>query len=408
MPPSPYFFLSYARDDMPAQLRFYDDLAGAIRDQENGLTLEDIGFRDVQSIPIGTSWSAELGQALQSCGAFIYLQSPTYWTRAWCGKEWHAFRSRLESLPTPPPLMFPVLWVTRGAPPPAAAHIQFTHEALGENYAKYGLKMLMQVSKFQDDYRLFLFNFARRVVDAVQADPLAPAAQAPEFDKVPNAFLPPPLAHAEAGTAPAATFVGPRHALFVYVVGRRAELQPLRRRLDAYGDEELDWKPYLPLGNDPVYVLAQRVAADEKLHYERLPLGGNLVEKLREAEDAGKIVVLLVDTWSLQLDPYQRLMHDYDMLRFRNCVVLVPWNPQDDEAASRADQLETLLRRTFNRQSGTVYRTQIQSAEQLREELIRALNEGRTNIIQYSKDVPRPAQGEGLHAKPTIHAVRGA
>jgi hypothetical protein len=99
-------------------------------------------------------------------------------------------------------------------------------------------------------------------------------------------------------------------------------------------------------------------------------------------------------------------MRDYDMLRFRNCVVLVPWNAKDDETARGADQLETLLHRTFSRQSGAVYRAHIHSSEKLQEELIAALNEGRKNVLQYW-DVPRPATGAGFNAKPVIQAVRG-
>jgi hypothetical protein len=49
-------------------------------------------------------------------------------------------------------------------------------------------------------------------------------------------------------------------------------------------------------------LLAQRVAVAEKLNYEMLPLDDSLIDNLRNAENSNKIVVIIVDSWSLHVE----------------------------------------------------------------------------------------------------------
>lgn len=93
----PYFFLSYARKDDRDEFvkRFYDDLA---------LELRRIGadpsaqppFRDVERLGLGADWARVLGGAVGHCRAFVALYSPSYLSSEYCGKEWTAFRERLD------------------------------------------------------------------------------------------------------------------------------------------------------------------------------------------------------------------------------------------------------------------------------------------------------------------------
>src|SRR5262249_27969233 len=138
---------------------------------------------------------------------------------------------------------------------------------------------------------------------------------------------------------------GPNSAQFVYVVGSRGEVQECRQHVDAYGEKPAQtWKPYYPPASDLAAEVAWRAVAREKLDYEEAPLDGKLLDRILEAKQKNKVVVLLVDAWTLQLTKYRNLMKDYRELMKssmltdasepnlpRNCIVVVPWNEQDPE-----------------------------------------------------------------------------
>jgi FxsC-like protein len=152
---------------------------------------------------------------------------------------------------------------------------------------------------------------------------------------------------------------------------------------------------YYPPKEDPVTLLAQRVAVAEKLNYEMLPLDDSLIDNLRNAENSNKIVVIIVDSWSLHVERYRQKMCRYDQNRFRNCVVMVPWNEGDGDTKIKAAQLQSILRKTFSRQPKTVFRSLIRSSEQFMEAISSALNEGRRNILDLL-DVFRKAEGDAV------------
>jgi FxsC-like protein len=407
---APRFFLSYARQDVSFENRLYKDLVNEVAGQ-SGWPIDEIGFRDDTNIEVGQKWSRELGRALHSCKLFVYLQSPTYFTREWCGKEWYVFESRLEAvrtsgkLPDRPALMLPILWWPCQELPAVAASNQYAHRELGEVYAKEGLHYLMRLKKHRDDYEEFKVRFARRIISAIKSHDLAESAGEPDFAAAGNAFVPPA---ASAGPPPAPTS-GPRYATFVFVVGQGVEMQKYKTELKPYGDgRELDWKPFCPPEDNYVTLLAQKAALKENLNYEKLSISDNLLQELQEAEEKRKLIVILVDTWTLQLDRYRKIMEQYDARRFRSCVVLVPWNSQDPDFKTREAELNGVLRRTFSRQqSGPTYRTGITSAEKLEEEISAALVASRKQILELLEPV-REIPAEGAQSLPIVNAIRSA
>ena len=127
-----------------------------------------------------------------------------------------------------------------------------------------------------------------------------------------------------------------RYVQFVFVAGQRTELQlePRRKWLDCYGPEGgLDWKPYMPEISHEVAILAQTVASAENLRYEVVPLdvGLQFSDCLKVAEQSNKLVVIIVDTWTLLVKRYYTLMREYDSQNFLNCILVIPWNTKDDE-----------------------------------------------------------------------------
>jgi FxsC-like protein len=147
-----------------------------------------------------------------------------------------------------------------------------------------------------------------------------------------------------------------------------------------------------------------QAAGAAKLHYEALPVGNDLIAKLKEAQQANKIVVIILDAWTLKIDRYQNLMDTYNQSRFRNCVVVVPWN-QDEETREHADELEAALHATFFGHPDEAFRPRIISSELFHQELIAALNRCRGSILKYA-EIRRRAQGTGRRSIPLISAVR--
>ena len=118
--------------------------------------------------------------------------------------------------------------------------------------------------------------------------------------------------------------------------------------LDCYGDlPGFDWKPYLQEANKEVVSIAQRVADDEG--FIPYPLTVEDVNKLgvliSEAKKNSRVVVLLVDTWTLYVQKYRALMKHYDNVPLtKNCVLLVVWNSGDEDTQKNREALRQTLR----------------------------------------------------------------
>ena len=248
----PLFFLSYANSPTLKSFheRFFDDIVKTLIAERDSLDPEKarIGFYDRADIQLGDSWTHELAEAPRTCRVFIYIQSQAFFSRLWCGREWTVFRDRIdrwmqgsEAPESRPPLMLPVLWkpATRNPPAMVAVDIQYGHREFGDAYFQHGLHTLMNLERFRDDYWEFLSRPSRRILQVADAYPLPPGDRAPvHFESIPNAFEAPAPASPVGLDSPAATpareDVGPRHVVFVYVVGTRAaapELAPHARSL---------------------------------------------------------------------------------------------------------------------------------------------------------------------------------
>jgi len=147
----------------------------------------------------------------------------------------------------------------------------------------------------------------------------------------------------------------------------------------------MDWRPYLPDISEEIWVLATGVAVGEKLFPESLHLGDDLIQHLEEARRVNKVVAILVDTWSLELDHYHRFMRAFDDRGFWNCAVLVPWNTKDSETVTNRARLEDRLRFTFQNRATLkdpgYFTDTISTADELKTSLANALSAARARII---------------------------
>jgi FxsC-like protein len=60
-------------------------------------------------------------------------------------------------------------------------------------------------------------------------------------------------------------------------------------------------------------------------------VGADLLDRLDEAQQDNRIVAIVVDTWTLRVSEFSDVIKAFDKRNYMNCVVLVLWNPQDQE-----------------------------------------------------------------------------
>jgi FxsC-like protein len=403
------FFLSYAREDNKSDglvRKFYEDLckdiSGKIAASPN-----DVGFFDGAEIEPGALWDQKLASALQQSGVFLAIYSPYYFQKKFCGKEWAVFSSRVEayakSLPQAaefPALMFPVLWQSENYVlqriPAALGKIQYKYDAYGKAYAEQGLRTMLRNKKFRQQYDDFIPVLADLVIEASQKHKPPALLNLPPLDQVLETF-PAQAAAPSSIQQPQDAGANPRYVKFIFLAGRRQELQPFRASLDPYGESGGEWRPWLPNPRDEVDLLVQDVIQRERLISEGpIPLDNELEKRLEEAENGNKIVVIVVDLWTLRLENYRKLMRDVvDPKQLVNCVIVVPWNPQDAEAVNQRQKLEALLQSTFVRRTANDspdLLTQIDSATKMKDELARKLQYTKSKIIRRA-EVLRKATG---------------
>jgi FxsC-like protein len=207
----------------------------------------------------------------------------------------------------------------------------------------------------RDAYRDFIDAIVRRIRKVSDEHRLPSLDPQPDVTLIKSAFHQTEAPTTEAGTdravPPVADHFGPRYAEFVYVAARKEEvpsIQPIPPKTDYYGDEgELDWKPYWPHVETEVGLFAQFIATREGFRYSKISLDTDLVTQIRNAQTNKRIVVLVVDTWTLCLEKYWQIMKLYDDCSFWNSVVLIVWNDKDEEVTKNRPILQQAMHNAF-------------------------------------------------------------
>lgn len=387
-----WFFISYTRADRDSYMdKFYADLRREVLLRRDIPEME-LSFFDTSAIPTGAAWQQSLGAALRTSRIMLSMCSPGYVGSEYCGKEFQVFRERqalyrraldAEALPR---VILPVLW---GPPsdyfPEVLRGIQYADDDFPKVYAKEGLRYMMKLSHHKDDYEEFITRLATKVIDAGEGYHMPELETLRPFEEIPSAFAPPTVGPAESQCKSAIT--GFNSALFVYVAARPGELGGIKRTVECYGERGgRQWAPYLPPTQDAVGIIAQEVAARQKLFYEELPLDDRLLERLEQAEANQAIVVLVVDAWTLRLAKYQNDVRPYDKVNFRNCAMLVTWNANDPETMDARAALEAALKASLPFKTEfkhpVYYRDSIRSAKELKSKLSKTLSEIRMRMIE--------------------------
>jgi FxsC-like protein len=413
-----WFFLSYATTDDTGHVflkRFFHDLAVEVR-MKAGLNAElkddEIGFFAGESIKIGAEWPPFLVEGLQSSRVIVCLLSPGYIASEYCGKEFTIFESRWRDhqmdsgvQPADASVILPVRWnpVEDKDLPSPLLHIQNKQGEHGDRYANNGLYGMLKC--FRNEYKRFLLRFAETLVKVAKMHhPLKRLTGLPRIKDVPSAF------HRVENTTTHLS-AGPGVAQFVFVAGRPFDFKraKVREKVDCYSEDGgRYWRPFLPTVLDNVGYLAQSVAIREKFQSDVIPLDAKLVQLLRKAERDNKIIIVLVDSWTIRLDKYKKIMCELDACDVQRVVILILSNNQDPETLDNLGLLRREVFAVFQKRPSKpdYFREPVESKQAFLDELGRAMQRVLLQIIQ-SKDVVRKLDTSAFIEKPVIHGPGG-
>lgn len=343
----PVFFLSYAHKDAEEKLfrKFMRALCKEVV-AAGALSAAAVPFID-RKIKPGVPWNPRIGQAVGSCAVFVPIFSPYYFQSEMCGKEWSAFTQRQPAGGSQDPAagrnVLPVTWRTLRADPPAfVSRLQDSRDQFGDEYRTQGLQPLIALTKNRDDYRDFLRKFAELILEAANEPP--ETIEVPDLEALPNAFATTFAASplpAEAPNRPAtrARAGGPSQVTFIVAAEPQHTMQEHRSRVDTYADNRNGWRPYHPACSNPVAIRAQGVASRLNLFSSvtpaDVPLSDTLFDTLKTAKNDRKLVVLLVDPWTVKVPGYADLYDRLNEIRSGNAAIVIPQEAPDQPAANQ-------------------------------------------------------------------------
>ncbi len=361
-----YFFFSYKRgSDIPYLKILFDELSREVRDQLQLDPGAEVGFFDQVGIELGQDWEPTLANALQESAVLVCAYSPRYFESEYCGKEWQVFQMRREQYrkikqlagdqnAELPPVIKPVLWLPfDNDPGPSVNAVQYLYGNPEDDQNKKGLRSIVRRKQYYEDLFLSYTEWlAAEIKDASQYQ-LPRLKDLPPLSQVPSAFVRPPQPPGVPQQQPSVTTPGStKHVRFIFVAADPAKFVG-QRQAGGYGVKGSHWKPFHPHVTDRIGRILQHFVSSEEMDFdsEIVEFGQDLVGVVQQAYDERKIVVLLVDGWTLSWDQDSRdILSGFERNRepFYNCTVLVPWNEGDLEIQDRRDEILQIVRDTFD------------------------------------------------------------
>jgi FxsC-like protein len=386
-------FFSYAREDYcPYMDKFYRDLKEEVRLLLGAAKGDPILFRDEQDIDIGKPWRSEIINALQSAQVLVAVQTPRYFTRPYCGKEFGVMKTRESLLRTPSESIAAVIPVTWGPCvdlPAAVKQYQQAPAELPTAYISHGLLQLKRnFNKYRGEYFDCIRFFAEKIVTAVRAPRLPALEHFPDFDDAPDAFQMVPSDRSADQVS--GTPLGPRCVRFFYAVGTRSHLRGHKSDCSRYDEERGEfWKPFLDAR--AIGVLAGMTASAHDFVVDLVKPDATLVREMESAADGNNLVIIIVDAWTLEkCDPIRASLEECDHRTSTraaiHCAVLVAWNEADAETTEWRPQLKQRVEDTLSVISSlgeTHFHPSIESASDFETVLAKTLLRLQTKILAY-------------------------
>jgi TIR domain len=301
------FFFSFASADWKQGKR--DDLwlfFEHLQEKLKTFGFKGAGFWAPDDIGRGRDWEDELNKALPASHVLVPIYSPNYFKSIWCGKEWEVFwRRQHENENAPPPdvqapnVILPAIWTAEFLDLPTRVRkIQYKAAVDPPAYADKGLGYMIQSPKrFSTQYGDFVHRFATELARMIQNQGAAKMRTIPNLDELDLPFP----AHYKRGLS---------HVRYVFLAGRRDEMQDVREQIDCYGSFESrqDWRPCFP-DDRLVGDLARGVAAETSKAYEFVDVfePEKVVKMVREASARKNIIAVVVDPWEPAPIPVQEI-----------------------------------------------------------------------------------------------------
>ncbi len=403
----PYeFFFSYARANNDTfLLRFFNDLSQKVRDLRGLKKEAPVGFFD-QQIERGEEWDMKVALALRESKVMVCIYSPAYFLSEECGKEWQVFQMRREkyrqelqaqgaAAPTLPPLIKGVVWVI-GMPKslnPTIKSSQYKSGDPNSDLNKEGLKYILEkIGRKKDEYKQFIHELGKEIVQAADAYTLPDLDHLLSYRTVPSAFA--SQATPAAQKADAAVAVrAPKRVRFIVVAADPKQFGAARSA-DPYLDNgEGEWRPFWPHDKRSILPFVMNAVSDGELGFvgEDVPFGPDLQKRVEEALEERKIVIILVDRWTVNWKPeYQDILKKFDERNYVNCSVLIPQNDDDADAKQKSAEIEQTLKETFefrmnHNKDSIFFRYSIGSSDDLRDvlrEIVLRIKDRMRNEVQ--------------------------
>jgi FxsC-like protein len=398
----PYFLLSYARaDDRNAYVRrFYHDLSVEVAGRMS-VSGPPPGFQDTSSIGLGQDWTEELQNALGTCRTMVALYSPAYFSSDWCSREAGVMLSRCDRYKArtlrASSALIPVLWQPVDEVPAEVGHIQYLTEGLGAWYADSGLQRLLQHDPLGVDYIKAVRVIARRVVEVAEREEL-PVSGHVHLATSKLSFTP----RTEAGQ-PGSTVQ--------FFIAAGSEQDPPEHRPGApyYGRTSLDWNPYHPQEEYPLYQQAQRLVTAQRYGTNYQLVRAGLHRQLEQAWQNDQVTILLVDAWSALMQQYRKELERFDRTEHPATGVLVPsYSEEDPDGESPWAELTMLFERKASRSALDAQFQLGVAFDQFKQTLAGMVRSAQSNLIR-KRSGARPPDGDGpAPGRPILSGPNGS
>jgi FxsC-like protein len=286
-----------------------------------------------------------------------------------------------------PPALIALAWTSDAAP------LTPTLPLPDDGSPHRGLRQFVRLRALRQPYQRFVGEVAQQIVATARAHQLPRDVSIPDLASTPNAF------DADLMTG---QDLGAPHVHIVVAAGSREQMEKVRENLAFYGHTPEQWAPYLPALPEPLAEHAQSIAADRLLASE---VGGmdEVIERIDRARDETSIVVILVDSWSTQLDSYREILSEIDRRGLETAAVLVPANGTDMETAEHSDELRFGLGRTFREAStrpDVLFRAEIETPTGFDTDLVGVIEEARNRLFREGHVHQLPGERPG--ARPLL------
>jgi FxsC-like protein len=345
--------------------------------------------------------------------------------------------------------VIPIVWFPPTHMPDAVQAIHDNAVTLGAAYAEWGLRQLIRLRRFHDDYEETVTAIADQIVELAEHSNLEPCRPDLPFGELVSPFvsgttvaLPGPsdsgngngngvvvggvplladgqvsaqtdpvlvearvdstLPH-QAAFSGVSSAPGSRHVWFVIASAGSDEMRSVRSTLDCYGPTARHWMPYQPAMTRPLGSFAREIAGWQNFGSELAELDA-LDDRIAEANRENKIVVLLVDPWVARIAGYGAQLEAYDRRNEPTVPVLIALNDHDDETHRCCEALDEAVHLAFPNnmlRQDVIFRPAVGSAEQFAEDLQFVLQEAVNRLLRRGR-VRRVPPIEATSVRPVL------